>query len=149
MWSAAQNKLLKDFCDLNGAAGLLHQIAESGSLLIDDVAFTLMPSVQDASSLRVFAQFGEPPPEQAAQVYRRLLEINLLMPQERYERLGIDPSTGTVIFTYQLATPSAESLHASLRQAASHARAWQVSYFLDEETNALADALAATLEVNL
>jgi hypothetical protein len=149
MWSAAQSKLLKDFCELNGIAGLLNQIAESGSLLVDDVAFTLMPSVQDASSLRVFAQFGEPPAEQAAQVYRRLLEINLLMPQERYERLGIDPSTGTVIFTYQLANPSAESLHASLRQAASHARAWQVSYFLDEETDALTDELAATLEVNL
>lgn len=145
MWSAEQKNILKDFCDLNGIAGLLEQIAESGSLLFDNVAFTLMPSVQDASSLRVFAQLGKPPAEQAKQIYRRLLEINLLMPQECYERLSIDPSTGMVIFTYQLASPSAISLHASLRHAANHARAWQVGYFLDDEPGTLTPTLEASL----
>ena len=145
MWNTTQKKLLKDFCNLNGVTGLLESLTENGSLLFDGVAFTLMPSIQDTSSLRVFAQLGEAPADQAEQVYRRLLEINLLMPQERYERLSIDPTTGMVIFTYQLSAPSAISLQASLRQAANHARAWQVSYFLDDGQHALTSMLEASL----
>ena len=141
MWSTEQKKILKDFCDLNGIAGLLEQITENGNLLCDQVAFTLMPSRQDTTSLRVFVQFGQPPAAQAVMVYRRLLELNLLMPQERYERLGVEPESGAVIFTYQLASPTAESMLASLRHAAAHARAWQLSYFLDDEPDSLLVAL--------
>lgn len=143
MWSETQKQLLKNFCDLNGIANLLNQITENGNLLCDHVAFTLMPSLEDKASLRVFAQLGEPPPGEATQIYRRLLEINLLMPQERYERLGIDPDSGAVIFTYQLALPTAESLLASLRHTAAHARAWQFSYFLDDEPDAMQAAIKA------
>jgi hypothetical protein len=137
MWNETQKVLLSDFCAGIDSTSLLNNILENGSFSCDEVAFTLMPSMHGSSSVRVFAQLGEPPPEQAAQIYRRLLEINLLMPQERYERLGIDPSTGAVIFTYQLVSPSAEELLASLRHAASHARAWQLSYFLDDEPDAI------------
>ena len=120
---------------------LLKQITENGNLLCDQVAFTLMPSLQDTNSLRIFVQLGQPPANQAEQVYRRLLELNLLMPQERYERLGVEPETGTVIFTYQLTSPTAESMLASLRHAAAHARAWQLSYFLEDEPDSLLAAL--------
>lgn len=137
MWSATQKKLIKNFCELNGAESLLKQITDNGNLLCDQVAFTLMPALQDTTSLRVFVQLGQPPAAHAAQVYRRLLELNLLMPQERYERLGVEPETGAVIFTYQLASPTAESMLASLRHAAAHARAWQLSYFLDDELGSL------------
>lgn len=133
MWSEAQKNLLHDFCERNRISGLLGQITEHGRLCCDDVAFTLMPSLNDASSLRIFVQWGEPPAERAAPIYRRLLELNLLMPQERFEKLSIDPATGTVIFTYQLQAPTAEELLASLRHAASHAHAWQLHHFLDDE----------------
>ena len=133
MWNERLTRLLKECCELGGCATSQDQLMQSGALLCDDVAFTLLPAVHDAFGLRVFAQFGATPPAKEKQIWRRLLEINLLMPQMRHERLGIDPATGCVIFSYVLSHPSASELIESLRHAASHARAWRLSHFLDDE----------------
>lgn len=133
MWSNAHKNLLRNFCKCNGMPDISDQTAEHVHLRCDEIEFTLLPSIDDASSLRVFVHFGKPPPELALQIYRRLLELNLLMPHECCERLGLDPDSGAVIFSYRLAYPTAEDLLASLRDKASHARVWQLSYFLDDE----------------
>lgn len=137
MWSNAQKNLLSNFCKSNGSTDLLEQLTEHGRLRCDDIQFTLLPVVDDDSSLRVFVEFGEPPPEQLLEIYKRLLEINLLMPHQGFERLGMDPQSGAVIFSYRLSSPTAEELLASLHDKACHARAWQLSYFLDDEPEAV------------
>jgi hypothetical protein len=133
MWNERLTILFKEFFNLGGSVEAQDLFMQSSSLLCDDVAFTLLPAENEAVGLRVFAQFGAPPSEKITQILRRLLEINLFMPHGRDERLAIDPASGCVIFSYTFFPASAAALLTSLRQAASHARAWRFNYFLDDE----------------
>ncbi len=131
MWSEPLKILLKDFCALNDIRHALNSLLDSGTVSCNEVAFSLLPHPGAAQDLRILAHFGQAPAALKEQCYRRLLEINLLMPDTRGERLAIDPQTGAVIFLYTLKSPSAIELLHSLQRAAAQAHEWQQTQFLD------------------
>ena len=132
MWSVALTNMLKEFCELNKLNTSYDQLLKSGALRCEDVPVSLLPITADTSAIRVLVNMGTPPETHHAAIYRRLLEINLLMPEQNKEKLSIDPSTGDVIFSYELLAPTAQTLLLSLQHASSKAHEWQLSYFLDE-----------------
>lgn len=132
MWSLALTTMLKEFCALNKLSSSCNQLLQTGALLCGDIPVSILPVNESTSAIRILVQMGIPPDSQHTAIYRRLLEINLLMPQLNKEKLSVDPVSGNVIFSYELAAPTAEALMLSLQHATSKAHEWQLSYFLDE-----------------
>lgn len=132
MWSVILKKTLREFCELNKISRSCNQLLETGALLYGDIPVSILPVKEDASAIRLLVQMGVPPDAQHTAIYRRLLELNLLMPQQNKEKLSVDPTSGNVIFSYELQAPTATALMLSLQHATSKAREWQLSYFLDE-----------------
>lgn len=132
MWSITLTKTLREFCELNKLSTSCNQLLETGALLYGDIPVSILPVKEDASAIRLLVQMGTPPDAQNTEIYRRLLELNLLMPQKNKEKLCVDPTSGNVIFSYELQAPTAEALTLSLQHTTSKAREWQLSYFLDE-----------------
>lgn len=139
MWMDAQKILIKQFCELAGLGENRAQILQTGALYCNDVAFTLLPSYA-SDTLKIFVQLGMPPEEQVASVYRRLLELNLLLPPEYAAKLAVDPETGMAIFAYQLQVKDGAHLLASLQLAAARAREWRADYFAIDDATALEPA---------
>lgn len=136
MWMATQKILINEFCDLAGLTKSREQILQTGILCCNDVVFTLLPS--DASdAMRIFVQLGMPPEKDVASAYRRLLELNLLLPLQHAWRLAIDPETGMAIFCYQLQVTDGAQLLASLQLAAARALEWRTDYFFTDDVIAL------------
>ena len=134
MWSVKLSTILKEFCALIKLNKSCNQLLETGALLCGDIPVSILPVNESTSAIRILVQMGMPPDTQNAAIYRRLLEINLLMPQQNKEKLSVDPVSGNVIFSYELETPTAEALMLSLQHASSKAHEWQLGYFLDEAT---------------
>ncbi len=105
---------------------------EHGTLLWRDIPVTLIPIKDDAESLSIYVHYGVPPKENNALILTRLLEINLLMPQTYFERIGIDPESGAVIFQYRIKALSPEKVLRLIQHAASKASEWRDDYFLHE-----------------
>ncbi|MGB4346816.1 MAG: CesT family type III secretion system chaperone [Burkholderiaceae bacterium] len=135
MWSEPLKILFKDFCALNGIHHALNTLLDTGTISCNDVAFSLLPHPSAAQDIRILAHFGQAPANLREQCYRRLLEINLLMPDSSGERLAVDPQNGAVIFLYTLKSPSAIQLLHSLQRAAAQAHEWQQTQFLDGDAN--------------
>jgi hypothetical protein len=133
MWNTRLNLLFQEFCTLAGTKSLLEEILKNGNLQVDGILFTCMPSLKNDSDLRIFTQFGQAPKARLLAIYRRLLELNVLLPQGAGERLGVDPDTGAVIFIFELSSPSAEQLLHSVRRASLQAQAWRRDFFLDDD----------------
>jgi len=105
---------------------------EHGTLLWRDIPVTLLPTKDDSESLSIYVHYGVPPKENNAAILTRLLEINLLMPQTYFERIGIDPESGAVIFQYRIKDLAAENILRLIQHAASKASEWRDDYFLHE-----------------
>ncbi len=102
--------------------------------MCNDVAFTLLPMADQEDTISVYVDFGEVPPDRALLVYRRLLEINLLVPFGHGPRLGVDCDSGKVVFAFQYSGLTAERLLACLELAAQQAQQWRSTFFLDQES---------------
>lgn len=79
MWNTRLNLLFQEFFTLTGTQGLL-DILKNGNLQVDGILFTCMPSLKNDGDLRIFMQFGQAPKAMLLAVYRRLLELNVLLP---------------------------------------------------------------------
>ncbi len=134
MWSPYQKKLLTELSQLAQLASSLPSMLEHGTLYWHDIPVTLLPTKEDAESLSIFVHYGVPPKENNAAILTRLLEINLLMPQTYFERIGIDPESGAVIFQYRIKALSAQQILFLIQHAASKAQEWRDDYFLHEVT---------------
>jgi hypothetical protein len=134
MWSPYQRKLLTELCQFAQLELSLQVILEHGTLLWRDIPVTLLPTKDDAESLSIYVHYGVPPKENNAAILTRLLEINLLMPQTYFERIGIDPESGAVIFQYRIKALSPEKILHLIQHAASKASEWRDDYFLHEES---------------
>ena len=132
MWSPYQIKILTELCKLAQIESSLPTILEHGTLLWRDIPVTLLPTKDDSESLSIYVHYGVPPKENNAAILTRLLEINLLMPQTYFERIGIDPESGAVIFQYRIKDLAAENILRLIQHAASKASEWRDDYFLHE-----------------
>ena len=132
MWSPYQIKLLTELCKLAQIESSLPTILEHGTLLWRDIPVTLLPTKEDAESLSLYVHYGVPPQENITAILTRLLEINLLMPQTYFERIGIDPESGAVIFQYRIKSLAAEKILRLIEHAANKASEWRDDYFLHE-----------------
>lgn len=132
MWSPYQIKILTELCQLAQIAPSLQDILEHGTMLWRDIPVTLLPTKGDRESFSIFVHYGVPPKENNAAILTRLLEINLLMPQTYFERIGIDPETGAVIFQYRIKSLTPENILRLIQHAASKANEWRDDYFLHE-----------------
>lgn len=132
MWSPYQRKLLTELCQLAQLESSLPVILEHGTLLWRDIPVTLLPTKEDAESLSIYVHYGVPPEENITAILTRLLEINLLMPQTYFERIGIDPESGAVIFQYRIKALSAEQILLLIQHAGSKASEWRDDFFLHE-----------------
>ena len=132
MWSPHQIKFLTELCQLAQLESSLPNMLEHGTLLWRDIPVTLLPTKDDAESLSIYVHYGVPPKENNAAILTRLLEINLLMPQTYFERIGIDPESGAVIFQYRIKALSPEKILRLIQHAASKASEWRDDYFLHE-----------------
>ena len=132
MWSPYQIKILTELCQLAQIAPSLQDMLEHGTMLWRDIPVTLLPTKDDKESFSIFVHYGVPPKENNAAILTRLLEINLLMPQTYFERIGIDPETGAVIFQYRIKALTPENILRLIQHAASKASEWRDDYFLHE-----------------
>jgi hypothetical protein len=132
MWSPYQTKILTELCQLAQITSSLHDMLEHGTLYWHDIPITLLPTKDDTESFSIFVHYGVPPKENNAAILTRLLEINLLMPQTYFERIGIDPESGAVIFQYRIKALSATQILLLIQHAASKASEWRDDYFLHE-----------------
>ena len=132
MWSPYQRKLLTELCQFAKLESSLPVILEHGTLLWREIPVTLLPTKEDTESLSIYVHYGVPPEENITAILTRLLEINLLMPQTYFERIGIDPESGAVIFQYRIKALSAEQIFHLIQHAASKASEWREDYFLHE-----------------
>ena len=132
MWSPYQIKILTELCQLAQIESSLNNMLEHGTILWRDIPVTLLPTKDDSESLSIYVHYGVPPKENNAAILTRLLEINLLMPQTYFERIGIDPESGAVIFQYRIKDLAAENILRLIQHAASKASEWRDDYFLHE-----------------
>ena len=132
MWSPYQIKILTELCQLAQIESSLTNMLGHGTLLWRDIPVTLLPTKDDTESLSIYVHYGVPPKENNAAILTRLLEINLLMPQTYFERIGIDPESGAVIFQYRIKDLAAENILRLIQHAASKASEWRDDYFLHE-----------------
>ena len=126
-------RLITGFCSLVGLDGNIDAIFNTGSVMCNDVAFTLLPMADQEDTISVYVDFGEVPTDRALLVYRRLLEINLLVPFGHGPRLGVDCDSGKVVFAFQYSGLTAERLLACLELAAQQARQWRSTFFLNQD----------------
>ena len=136
MWQPRQRNLINDLCIIAGIPDSLHLILETGTLSYQDIPVTILPGTAD-NSLAIYVQLGQPEPSQITTIYRRLLELNLLITHKHGEHLAIDPESGAAVYGYELAFSTAEQLWISLQRATAQAIEWRSTFFLLEELSEL------------
>ena len=136
MWKPRQRSLINDLCIIAGIPESLDLILETGTLSYQDIPVTILPGITD-NSLAIYVQLGQPEPSQITTIYRRLLELNLLITHKHGEHLAIDPESGAAVYGYELAFSTAEQLWISLQRATAQAIEWRSTFFLLEELSEL------------
>ena len=131
MWTEYQRDILLDLC-IDAEASQHHKdILESVNLECNGIPITILPGTAPVS-FSVYVQLGLPPEAEATSIYRRLLELNLMMGPERTEKLALDPTTGMALFSYAISPKTSDQLRTSLQLAAGRAAEWQLNFFLSE-----------------
>lgn len=136
MWKSAQRRLIKEFCILAGIAESLDLILKTGTLSCQDIPVSLLPGSTDAS-LAIYVQLGQPDPSQITTIYRRLLELNLLITHTQGEHFAVDPDSGAAVYGFELANPTAEQLWWNIQRATNKAIEWRSTFFLLEDMSEL------------
>lgn len=134
MNQAVYREIIRELASIVGLADHFEKIYESGNLTFKDVGLTIFFNEQAGSSVNVYVDFGAHPEGKSLAVFRRLLEINLLVSSPGSPRLGLDPQTGRVIFVYAHALEglTAQRLLGSIDVAVGQAAAWRETFYLDE-----------------
>jgi len=136
MWKQRQRSLINDLCIIAGIPDSVDLILETGTFSCQDIPVTILPGTTE-KSLAIYVQLGQPEPTQIVSIYRRLLELNLLITHKHGEHLAIDPESGAAVYGYELAFSNAEQLWISLQRAIAQAIEWRTTFFLLEELSAL------------
>lgn len=131
MWTEYQRDILSDLCVGTEANQHRKAILETGNLECNGIPVTLLPGT-DSVSFSVYIQLGLPPAAAATSIYRRLLELNLMMGPERTEKLALDPTTGMALFSYAISPKNSDQLRTSLQLAAGRAAEWQLNFYHSE-----------------
>lgn len=138
MSSAFYQKLITDFCELIGIKSEADKVLSTGAIQCDDVTFSLLPSLNGADAISVFTAFGDVPSGREIRIYRRLLEVNTLMPLDGGPRLGVDEGSGKVIMAFRIVAPTPTRLLLDLQSAVRQAQEWRRTFYLDDaEENVL------------
>jgi hypothetical protein len=130
-------ELIEEACE--GVGEVERQtILATGNLVADGVPFTFVPGTvgtDDASSLYLYCDFGELPPEQTEAALKRLLEINLFLYGRDAPTFVFNSVTAHVLLACRLEQTglTAQRFVQSLREMGVYAREWQASYFLANE----------------
>jgi len=136
MWKQRQRSLINDLCIIAGIPDSVDLLLETGTFSCQDIPVTILPGSTD-NSLAIYVQLGQPEPTQIVSIYRRLLELNLLITHKHGEHLAIDPESGAAVYGYELAFSNAEQLWISLQHATAQAIKWRSTFFLLEELSEL------------
>ena len=136
MWKPRQRALINDFCIITGIPDSLELILNTGTLTCQGIPVTLLSGITE-NSLAIYVQLGQPDPSQITTIYRRLLELNLLITHKHGEHLAIDPESGAAVYGFELAFSTAEQLWISLQRATAQAIEWRSTFFLLEELSEL------------
>ncbi len=128
--AASIQLLIKDFCELVNLDS--EYVYRGGPFAIDDTVFILAhdPSA-DPDRLILQVDFGASPAEREATAYYELLKRNFTMTAERGGNFTISPSTGHVVFVWQVdgqITPDA--LAQAMYELSVEAREWRETRFL-------------------
>jgi hypothetical protein len=134
MWKQRQRSLINDFCIIAGIPDSLDLILQTGTLSCHDIPVTILPGMTD-NSLAIYVQLGQPEPTQITSIYRRLLELNLLITHNHGEHLAIDPESGAAVYGFEMAFSTAEQLWIRLQRATTQAIEWRSTFFLLEEAS--------------
>jgi hypothetical protein len=130
-------RLLTEFCTLVRIEDKA-TVIETGSVLINDVAFSLLYNADDAEragTMGAYCDFGEVPEHNQVAVLRRLLEVNLFLAGSPMAcTFSINPETGHVLLCVclDLHTTEAVGLVDTLRLCTEEARRWRDAYFLED-----------------
>jgi hypothetical protein len=136
MWKPRQRSLINDFCIIAGIPDSLDLILQTGTLSCQGIPVTILPGMTD-NSLAIYVQLGQPERSQITSIYRRLLELNLLITHKHGEHLAIDPESGAAVYGFEIAFSTAEQLWISLQRATAQAIEWRSTFFLLEEMSEL------------
>ena len=131
MWTEYQRDILSDLCSDTEASQHRKAILETGNLECNGIPITILPGTASIS-FSVYVQLGLPPATAATSIYRRLLELNLMMGPERTEKLALDPTTGMALFSYAISPKTSDQLRTSLQLAAGRATEWQLNFYRSE-----------------
>ncbi|WP_395689483.1 CesT family type III secretion system chaperone [Caenimonas koreensis] len=130
----AYRSLMEDFAQLVGLRSRPGSLHHTGNFKFNGVALTIALDSREGQLVQVFIDFGACPTDKALPVYKRLLEVNLLLGAQGSPRLALDPVTDRVVFTYSSALHglTAQALLAGIEQVAGQASEWRESFFIDE-----------------
>jgi hypothetical protein len=131
MWTEYQRDILSNLCIDTEASQYRKSILDTGNLECNGIPITIFPGTAPVS-FSVYVQLGVPPAAEATSIYRRLLELNLMMGPERTEKLALDPTTGMALFSYAISPKTSDQLRNSLQLAVGRAAEWQLNFFLSE-----------------
>ena len=125
--------LMQELTALVGLSDQFELIHATGNLVFKDVALTIFLTDNQPALVNVFVDFGTFAQDKAEEIFRRLLEINLLVSSQGSPRLGLDPQTGRVIFScaYPLQGLTAYKLLGSIDMAVRQATVWRSTFYLD------------------
>ena len=137
MWKSRHKTVIHELCVLAGIPDSLDLILKTSTLSCQDIPVTLLPGASE-NSIAVYVQLGHPESSQITAIYRRLLELNLLITHTQGEHFAVDPESGVVVYGFELTNPSAEQLWISIQRATGKAVEWRSTFFLLEEMNELA-----------
>ena len=129
--------------ELSAMCGFPNPLLEDAlcDIQVDGINFTLLHSESDDDNLTSACDFGEVPQALSAEILRRVLETNMIFFRGDLPRFAINPQTGRVILmaSIPLENLTAETLVDILKQHASFAQEWRLTYFLGYES---ADVIA-------
>jgi hypothetical protein len=140
--------LIEELCRLYGIIPT-GDLAHGAQIAFAGIALTLLPG-EEADSLLLFCDFGEPPWRWRAEVLQRILESNLFMFAADSPHLSIDHESGRVMLLDRMLVSrlSASALFGKLERYAQHAQRWHSSFEridMDTDTEAALDERLAGL----
>lgn len=128
MSSRPYQTLIEELCQLYGIVPT-GDLAHGAEIAFAGVALTLLPG-EEADSLLLFCDFGEPPWRWRAEVLQRVLESNLFMFAADSPHFSIDHESGRVVLLDRMVASriNAAALFGKLERYAQHAQRWQRSF---------------------
>lgn len=126
--------LVQDFCTL-ASLDNPEAIAQGCSFCVDDIECALIHLDHlFADIVHCYIDFGLPPEEQCADIYRQLLRANYLQLASGSAAFTVSPETGHVILisTLRLADAHPETLADLLAYHAQQALEWRRNFYLDQ-----------------